>query len=69
MFTKWVVDISKYLNVRNGQIKKTIYGAWVAQVAECLTLAQVMISRGCEFEPHIGLCAVSAKPALDLLSL
>ena len=38
-------------------------GDWVAQSVERLTLAQVMISWSVsEFEPPVGLCAVSSKP-------
>ena len=46
-------------------------GAWVAQSVKRLTLG---FSSGrdltvCEFEPHIGLCADSAEPAWDSVSL
>ena len=52
-------------------IKSNIRGAWVAQSVEHLALD---FSSGhdltvCEFEPHIGLCADSAEPAWDSLSL
>ena len=42
-------------------------GAWVAQLVQRLTFAQVVILAVREFEPHIGLSAVSAEPALDPL--
>ena len=38
------------------------WGAWVAQSVERLTLAQVMISQLCEFEPRIRLCADGSEP-------
>ena len=40
----------------------------MTQLVKCPTLAQVMISRGHEFEPRIGLSAVSTKPTSDPLS-
>ena len=35
---------------------------WVAQSVKHLTSAQVMISLGHEFKPHIGFCANSTEP-------
>ena len=45
-------------------------GAWVAQVAECLTSAQVMISRFVGWSPASGsvLIAQSLEPAWDSVS-
>ena len=34
----------------------------MAQLVKRLILHQVMISRVCEFEPHLGLCADSSEP-------
>ena len=45
-------------------------GTWVAPLrVGLLILAQVMISRFHEFEPHIGLCTDSAEPDWDSPSL
>ena len=42
---------------------------WLSQLSvQPLILAQVMISQLVRSSPHIGLCAVSRKPALDSLS-
>ena len=45
-------------------------GAWVARSVKCPTLdfgsGHDLIVRG--FEPHIGLCAVSAEPAWNSIS-
>ena len=42
-------------------------GTWVAQLVECMTLAQIMIA--CHgFKPHVGLGADSTEPDLDSLS-
>ena len=47
------------------------WGAWVAQSVKCLTLGlgsgHDLMVRG--FESHFGLCANSAEPAWDFLSL
>ena len=46
-------------------------GAWMAQSVKRPTLG-FRLSHDltvCEFEPHIGFCADSAKPAWDSLSL
>ena len=43
------------------------WGAWVASSGECLTPAQVMISRFVSLSPTIGLSAVSTEPASDPL--
>ena len=40
---------------------KIIWSAWVAQLVEHPTLAQVMISQFV-FEPHVRLCADSTEP-------
>ena len=41
---------------------------WVAQLTECPTSAQAMISTVREFEPRVGPSAVGTQPASDLLS-
>ena len=50
-------------------IKNPDRGPWVVQLVEHSTLAQVMISQFTvrEFQPHIGLAAVSTEPASDPL--
>ena len=43
---------------------------WLSRVSiQLLVLAQVMILQLCGFEPHMGLCAGSVKPAWYSLSL
>ena len=51
--------------------KKTVGGAWVAQLVKCLTLD---FGSGhdltvCEIRPHLGLCADSTEPAWDSFCL
>ena len=46
-------------------LKKAGRGAWVAQLVECPTLAQVTISV-CEFEPCVGPCVGSSEPDAGL---
>ena len=61
---------SKVMQRQENVIKQIIRkrGAPVAHWVEHPTLAQVMISWFMSFEPHIGLTALSADPALDPLS-
>ena len=45
----------------------TFWSTWVTQSVKRPTSAQVMISPFCEFEPRMGLAAVSTQPTLDPL--
>ena len=56
-----------FLTIKN---KRSGMSVWLSQLSVRLSVsAQAMISRFCEFEPHIGLYADSAEPAWDSLSL
>ena len=65
-------SILNLANSRRDQTQDyTLEGApgWLSWLSgRLLALVQVVTSRLCGIEPHIGLCAGSAKPAWDSLS-
>ena len=54
--------------INQNELNPMVRGFWVVQSVEHLTVAQVTIP-WFGFEPHLGLCAVSAGRALDSVCL